>query len=148
MSAYRAALMSRVRSKNTKPEVLVRSALHGLGYRFRLHQGNLPGRPDIVLPKYKTAIFVHGCFWHRHKGCPKTTTPKTRVDFWEDKFAANITRDRRNEEALCAAGWQVLVIWECETKDPENLGAKLLQSLGSPLIGNRQNAIITKKNKS
>lgn len=106
--------MARVGSKNTKPEMLVRRALHRLGFRFRLHRRDLPGRPDIVLPKYKTAIFVHGCFWHRHAGCRRATTPKTREAFWRSKFEANISRDRNAVEALKQGGWNVLVLWECE----------------------------------
>lgn len=106
--------MARVGQKNTKPEMTVRRALHRLGFRFRLHRRDLPGRPDIVLPKYRTAIFVHGCFWHRHPGCRRTTTPKTREAFWRDKFDANILRDRKATEALERAGWKVLVLWECE----------------------------------
>jgi DNA mismatch endonuclease (patch repair protein) len=106
--------MARVGSKNTKPEMLVRRALHRLGFRFRLHRRDLPGRPDIVLPKYKTAIFVHGCFWHRHPGCRRTTIPKTREAFWLSKFEANISRDRKATEALERDGWKVLVLWECE----------------------------------
>lgn len=106
--------MSRVSSKNTKPEMLVRRALHRLGFRYRLHRRDLPGRPDIVLSKYKTVIFVHGCFWHRHLECSRTTTPKTREAFWRSKFEANISRDRKAVEALEQAGWKVLVLWECE----------------------------------
>lgn len=106
--------MARIGPKNTKPEILVRRALHRLGFRFRLHRRDLPGRPDIVLPKYRTAIFVHGCFWHRHPGCRRTTTPKTREDFWRSKFEANILRDRKATEALENAGWNVMVLWECE----------------------------------
>ena len=123
--------MARVKGKNTKPELLVRHALHALGYRFRLHRGNLPGRPDIVLPKYRTAIFVHGCFWHRHPGCSKATTPKTRTDFWQDKFETNIARDRRNVVALEDDGWQVLTVWECETRQIEGLGRRLDAQLKS-----------------
>ncbi len=113
----RSALMARVRQKNTAPEIVVRKLLHRLGYRFRLHRRNLPGTPDIVLPKYRKILFVHGCFWHRHLGCGKTTTPKTRTEFWEEKFRANVARDQANEQALRAAGWEPLVIWECETSD-------------------------------
>lgn len=109
--------MSSVKGKNTKPERVVRSLLHRSGFRFRLHRKDLPGCPDIVLPKYKTVIFVHGCFWHRHSGCPRTTTPKTNVDSWEKKFADNVARDERNRTALEELGWKVIVIWECEIKD-------------------------------
>lgn len=117
--------MGRIKGKNTKPELVVRRALHSLGYRFRLHRGDLPGRPDIVLPKYKTALFVHGCFWHRHPDCPKASTPKTRAEFWKDKFETNVMRDRRNVEALNNAGWQVLTVWECETKQAKALATRL-----------------------
>jgi DNA mismatch endonuclease (patch repair protein) len=109
--------MARVGQKNTKPEMIARRALHRLGFRFRLHRSDLPGSPDIVLPKYRTAIFVHGCFWHRHPGCRKATTPKTRREFWVRKFEQNVSRDRRNENDLRSAGWEVLTVWECETRD-------------------------------
>ena len=121
----RSALMSRVRQKNTGPELAVRRCLHALGYRFRLHRTDLPGTPDIVLPKYRKAIFVHGCFWHRHQGCKKTTTPKTRVDFWKEKFQANVQRDENNTRDLCRAGWEPFVIWECEAVDPSRLTDRL-----------------------
>ena len=121
--------MSRVRQKNTDPELAVRRCLHLLGYRFRLHRRDLPGTPDIVLPKYRTVIFVHGCFWHRHPGCNKTTMPKTRVDFWSRKFQANTERDARKEQALRAIGWRPCVIWECETKDTKKLKSLLSRFL-------------------
>ena len=121
--------MARIKGKNTKPELVVRRTLHALGYRFRLHRGDLPGRPDIVLPRYKTAIFVHGCFWHRHPNCSKATMPKTRREFWQNKFETNILRDRRNTEALQNAGWQVLIVWECETKQIDALCARLAAQL-------------------
>lgn len=108
--------MSRIRSKDTKPEMLVRSLLHQMGYRFRLHRKDLPGTPDIVLPKYKTIIFVHGCYWHRHKGCKYAYTPKSRVGFWQKKFQGNVERDRKHKRALKTLGWKVIVIWECQTK--------------------------------
>jgi DNA mismatch endonuclease (patch repair protein) len=112
--AHRSWNMSRIRGKDTKPEKLLRSALHRAGFRFRLHSGNLPGKPDIVLPKYRTVIFVHGCYWHRHSGCRHATTPKSNIDLWNGKFAATVERDLRNVADLEAAGWRVLIVWECE----------------------------------
>ncbi len=112
--AARSALMSRIKGKNTSPERTVRSHLHAAGFRFRLHDRNLPGSPDIVLPRLRTAIFVHGCFWHRHQGCHKTTTPSTRRAFWTAKFEANVKRDARKIAELKAWGWRVVVVWECQ----------------------------------
>jgi DNA mismatch endonuclease (patch repair protein) len=112
----RSWLMSRIRSKNTKPEIIVRSLLHRLGFRFRIHGRNLPGKPDIVLPKYLCAIFVHGCFWHKHVGCKYAYTPESRKEYWKPKIENNIKRDERNRSALEKAGWKVIIIWECETK--------------------------------
>lgn len=117
----RSWLMSRVGSKHTSPELKVRRMAHSLGLRFRLHRKDLPGKPDLVFPKYRVALFVHGCFWHRHQHCPKASTPKSRVDFWQDKFAANVLRDQRTARMLKEQGWRVLTIWECETKDPNAL---------------------------
>lgn len=115
----RSWLMGRIRSANTKPELVLRSLLHRCGYRFSLRRKDLPGKPDIVLRKYRTVIFVHGCFWHRHPECRQATVPQTRPDFWTEKFARNVARDQRNQEELVALGWQVLVIWECELRrDP------------------------------
>jgi len=108
--------MSRIRGKDTKPELLLRSMLHKAGYRFRLHRKDLPGKPDIVLPKYRTAIFVNGCYWHRHKGCPNATTPKTRPEFWEAKFKDTVERDKRNVAELESLGWNVVTVWECKLK--------------------------------
>lgn len=125
----RSRIMQAVGQKHTKPEMTVRRALHALGYRFRVHRRDLPGSPDIVLPKYKTAIFVHGCFWHRHPGCKKATTPKTRVPFWTEKFECNVLRDRRKEAALREMGWQVIVVWECEAKDATALATTLSSAL-------------------
>ncbi|MCX6346083.1 MAG: DNA mismatch endonuclease Vsr [Armatimonadetes bacterium] len=107
--------MSRVKGKDTVPEKVVRSLLHNLGYRFRLHRKDLPGSPDMVLPKYNTAIFVHGCFWHRHKGCPKTTMPTANYEYWEKKFSENIDRDTRKERELRQLGWRIIIVWQCET---------------------------------
>lgn len=109
--------MSAIKGKDTKPEILLRKLLHSLGYRFRIQRKDLPGRPDIVLPRYKTAIFVNGCFWHRHEGCKLASTPSTNSEFWEKKFAANVERDARNYAALKELGWNVLIIWECEIKE-------------------------------
>jgi len=106
--------MSMVRSANTKPEKQLRALLHAAGYRFRIHVRKLPGSPDIVLPKYKTAIFVHGCFWHRHDGCKYAYKPKSRLDFWEEKFKATVERDLKKSDELRSAGWRVIVVWECE----------------------------------
>ena len=117
----RSHLMSQIRAKDTKPELVVRSFLHRNGFRFRLHVKSLPGTPDIVLPKYKTVIDVRGCFWHRHPGCSKTTTPTSNIAFWAEKFQRNIARDRRNDLALQELGWQVIVIWECQLRDDETL---------------------------
>lgn len=108
--------MSRIRGANTKPELAVRSMLHRMGYRFRISDKTLPGRPDIVLPKYRAVIFVHGCFWHRHQGCKYTYTPKSRLDFWEQKFKENVMRDKNNLSLLKKIGWLPIVVWECEIK--------------------------------
>jgi DNA mismatch endonuclease, patch repair protein len=121
----RSEIMGRVRNKDTRPEKVVRSLLHRLGYRFRLHAKGLPGRPDVVLPKYRAVVFIHGCFWHRHPGCPNTRTPKSRVEFWTRKFDENVARDRTGQEALATLGWRSLVIWECETADLERLAERL-----------------------
>jgi DNA mismatch endonuclease (patch repair protein) len=114
----RSALMARIRGKDTSPERAVRRFLHRNGFRFRLYLSDLPGRPDIVLPRLRTVIFVHGCFWHRHPGCIKTTTPSTRRAFWTTKFRENMARDRRKIAELSAQGWKTLTIWECEVKEP------------------------------
>ena len=116
---------------NTLPEIRVRKALHALGYRFRIHRKDLPGKPDVVLPKYKLAIFVHGCFWHQHPGCHLASRPKTREDFWKAKFDANRLRDKKNQIALEENGWRVEVIWECQTKDEGKL-FEYLQNLIKP----------------
>lgn len=122
---HRSWNMSRIRSKDTSPEKVVRSFLHHAGYRFRLHVKILPGSPDIVLPKYRTAIFVHGCFWHRHKRCKYAYTPKSRIEFWQAKFRENVERDKLKKKKLEDFGWQVMTIWECETKDADKLVSSL-----------------------
>jgi DNA mismatch endonuclease (patch repair protein) len=122
--------MSRIAGSNTKPELLLRSGLHRAGYRFRLHAKDLPGKPDIVLRKYRTAIFVHGCFWHRHPGCRNATLPSTRTEFWTSKFEGNVERDLRNTVALKEAGWTVLIVWECDLKsDPQAVVMRISQAI-------------------
>lgn len=121
--------MSRIRGKDTKPEMAVRSVLHRMGFRFRLHRKDLPGKPDIVLPKHNTVVFVHGCFWHRHKDCKYAYTPKSRVKFWQAKFKENSSRDRRDQAALRAAGWNVVVVWECELRDLDRLATRLARDI-------------------
>lgn len=113
--------MSRIKNKNTKPEILVRSLLHRLGYRFRLKSKILPGKPDIILPKYKTAIFIHGCFWHRHEKCPYAYNPKSRINFWEKKFRANVNRDKIVSDQIKTTNWKQVVLWECEIKNKDSL---------------------------
>lgn len=121
--------MSHIRGKNTRPERVVRSFLHRMGFRFRIRNQKLPGNPDIVLPKYRTAILVHGCFWHRHPGCKYAYTPKSRIDFWEGKFRRNVARDRMVNELLSQAGWRIIVIWECELEDVSRLRQRLQQEI-------------------
>ena len=128
--------MSAIKSKNTKPEIAVRKMLHALGYRFRLHRKDLPGSPDIVLPKYKTVIFVHGCFWHRHENCKFASTPKTRKEFWENKFNENMKRDKNNFKELKKLNWNLLVIWECETKNINLLIKKVSSKIGNIQLSN------------
>lgn len=111
--AQRSERMSRIRGRNTKPEMVLRKLLHARGFRYRLHCVHLPGKPDLVLARYKAAVFVHGCFWHRHHGCNIATTPKSNTEFWVEKFERNVARDRRDIQALEELGWRVFVIWEC-----------------------------------
>ncbi|MEI9917364.1 MAG: very short patch repair endonuclease [Bacteroidota bacterium] len=122
--------MSRIRSKNTKPEMIVRKYLHARGYRFRLHVKDLPGKPDIVLKKYRTAIFIHGCFWHGHEGCKYFVVPKTRTDWWMKKIARNRSNDQQAKEDLVRLNWRVMELWECEIKNKELLAALILSKLG------------------
>lgn len=121
--------MAAVRSRDTKAELAVRKALHRMGYRFRLHRRDLPAKPDVVLPRFRKVIFVHGCFWHKHDCRAGRSTPATRVDFWQAKRAANVERDKRAIDALTAQGWQVLVIWECWTRDAVSLARRLSEYL-------------------
>ena len=124
----RSRLMSRVRGKDTKPEMVVRRLAHRLGYRFRLHRRDLPGSPDLVFPGRKKVVFVHGCYWHRHD-CKKATTPKTNVDFWQKKFDDNIMRDNKNLSDLAEMGWETMVVWQCEAEKPDDLADRLIEFL-------------------
>ena len=124
---HRSWNMSRIKNRDTKPELIVRSLLHRKGYRFRLHRKDLPGKPDIILPRFKKVILVHGCFWHRHEGCRYAYNPKSRVNFWQNKFTRNIERDKTVQKKLFQLGWQVHVIWECETKKIELLEKRIVQ---------------------
>jgi len=124
----RSWIMSRVKNKNTKPEIIIRSIIHRLGYRFRKNSLNLPGRPDIVLARHRKVIFVHGCFWHGHKQCKRASRPTTNTIFWAKKLDANIVRDKHNNKALRALGWKTLTVWECQTKKNQD---KLLTKLES-----------------
>ncbi|WP_307343902.1 very short patch repair endonuclease [Caldalkalibacillus uzonensis] len=112
----RSEIMSNIKNQNTKPELLIRSLLHKMGYRFRLHRKDLPGRPDLVLPKYKTVIFIHGCFWHQHPNCKKATIPKRNREFWLKKLTRNMERDQQVIEELESMGWNIIIIWECQVK--------------------------------
>lgn len=118
-SAKRSQMMSCIKGRDTLPEMLVRKALFAMGHRFRLHRRDLPGTPDIAMPGRKTAVFVHGCFWHAHQGCKYAKTPSTRREFWTTKLHATADRDRRAVDQLAVMGWRVLIVWECSTRDPE-----------------------------
>ena len=126
----RSKMMARIRGRDTAPELAVRRIAHRMGLRFRLHRKDLPGRPDLVFPKHRLAVFVHGCFWHRHEGCRHASTPKSRTTFWTEKFAANVERDARQEAALRTLGWRVLVIWQCETRDEAAVERRLAELIG------------------
>lgn len=117
--------MSRISGGNTKPELAVRKLVHGMGFRYRLHVKNMPGKPDIVLPRHKKIIVVNGCFWHGHTDCSRSKGPATNIEFWNSKIAGNVERDNRNNTALKKMGWQILVVWGCETKKPKLLFEKL-----------------------
>ncbi|MCJ2029511.1 very short patch repair endonuclease [Methylobacterium sp. J-043] len=128
----RSRCMANIGSKNTNPEINVRRIAHAAGYRFRLHRRDLPGAPDLVFPARRRIVFVHGCFWHRHPGCRLASEPKTKADFWQAKFERNVSRDAASEAALIADGWSVLTIWECETRQPDSVAARLREFLGPP----------------
>jgi DNA mismatch endonuclease (patch repair protein) len=125
--------MARVKSTDTTPEMAVRRALHAAGLRYRLHRADLPGKPDLVLPGRRTVIFVHGCFWHSHPGCSRARMPSSRQEYWAPKLARNVARDRAVVSALAAAGWKVVVIWECELKAPGRLAALVADIKATPL---------------
>jgi len=125
--------MSKIKGKNTKPEMTVRSMCHELGLRYRLHRKDLPGTPDLVFPKHRLCLFVHGCFWHRHPGCKYAYTPKSRLDFWLPKLAKNVERDMKAKRALEVSGWRVSIIWECQTKNRDTLRAEI-QKMINPEI--------------
>lgn len=139
--ATRSRMMSGIRGKNTKPEMLIRKALHAQGFRYRLHVRDLPGKPDIVLPRYRAVIFVHGCFWHGHD-CPLFKLPATREEFWNEKISRNRINDRKAKEALLAAGWRVSVVWECALKGKgKQDNAMLIDHLGSWLHNSKSNQL-------
>lgn len=115
-AATRSRMMAGIRGKDTKPEILLRRAMHARGFRYRLHDRKLPGHPDLVFPRYRAAVFVHGCFWHRHEGCRFSTTPATRPEYWAEKFQANVTRDNQNANRLTEIGWRTAIVWECALK--------------------------------
>ncbi len=119
----RSSMMGGIRGRDTKAELLVRSYLHRAGLRFKTNDRSLPGSPDLVFPKYRCVIFVHGCFWHRHHGCKLAATPATRVEFWSAKFAANVARDAKANSSLLALGWRTFTVWECQAADPDVLDA-------------------------
>lgn len=129
----RSRMMAGIRGKNTNPEKVVRSIIHRMGLRFRLHQKDLPGSPDLVLRRHNTVVFVHGCFWHLH-GCRWSSMPKTRTEFWRAKLNGNRERDKVNRAALRKAGWRVIEIWECELRDRERLTAKLAKQFGTAVV--------------
>ena len=127
---HRSKIMSMIKGKNTKPEMIVRSVCHEMGLRYRLHRKDLPGTPDLVFTKHRICIFVHGCFWHRHPACKYAYTPKSRLDFWLPKLAKNVERDSLAQEKLKALGWKIVVIWECHTKDRETLHDEVFAVFG------------------
>ena len=141
----RSQVMSKIRSKNTKPELAIRKALFARGFRFRVNDKRLPGKPDIVLPKYKTAIFVHGCFWHKHENCKYAYTPKSNTKFWTDKITSNVERDEINTVKLISAGWNVLIVWECEIRHTYKHDiTSLIDNLANSILENQPHKISMK----
>lgn len=137
----RSQIMSRISGKDTKPEIVVRSLLHRMGYRFRLHKQSMPGRPDIILPKHKKVIFVHGCFWHGHKDCPRSKRPSTNVEFWNKKIDGNIERDKKNIKSLENLGWETLILWTCEIKNQDVLKHKLISFMDTRKLNRAENEL-------
>lgn len=133
--ATRSRMMAGIRGKNTRPEIILRRALHADGFRFRLHDTRLPGKPDLVFPRFGAVCFVHGCFWHRHAKCRYATNPATRPEFWEAKFQANVAGDKRNRQSLIEAGWRVAVVWECALKHGQEV--RVAKKVGRWLRGKR-----------
>ena len=143
--ATRSRMMAGIRGKDTKPEKAIRSALHSAGFRYRVHVAGLPGKPDIVFPKYKAVIFVHGCFWHRHADCWWSTTPSSNAAFWEGKFAQNVARDKRNFADLKKLGWRVAIVWECTLRVQAQ--SEAVAATEQWLMGNRRSFILPKRAK-
>ncbi len=141
--ATRSRMMSGIRGRHTKPERRVRSALHASGFRFRLHVGALPGRPDLVLPKFGAVVLVQGCFWHRHKGCPATTDPSSNVGFWRRKFEENVERDARNAALLRRDGWRIATVWECAVRSMTN--AAIANTLAEWLTSDRRSVTLPRR---
>ena len=133
-SDVRSQMMARIRGKDTAPELAIRRQLHAFGYRFRVHRRDLPGRPDIVLPRFRATVFVHGCFWHRHPNCVRASRPKTNQSFWDEKFESNMARDKRKATTLRQLGWTVATLWECETEDDRRLEGRLRRIFGMPSL--------------
>ena len=131
----RSRLMAKIKGKNTGPERAVRALLHRAGYRFRIHVRTLPGTPDIVLPRHRAIVFVHGCFWHRHPKCKTASTPKSHRKFWADKFARNVANDRKHGRQLRRLGWRVLTVWECQLRHPERVLVRIQKILPAPIAG-------------
>ena len=129
-SETRSRIMSRIHGKDTVPEMAIRRLIHGMGYRYRLHDRSLPGSPDLVFRSRKKVIFVNGCFWHRHHGCRLATVPKTNVEYWTEKFRLNSERDRKTHEEFELLGWKILLIWQCEIRDTEKVKRKIIKFLG------------------
>lgn len=136
--AERSENMRRIRSRNMKPELIVRSLAHRLGYRFRLHRKDLPGKPDLVFPSRAKVVFVHGCFWHQHSGCIDSRLPKSNPEYWHPKLRGNVQRDAESVVALRKAGWRSLIVWECETKDESRLATQIKRFLDPPSTGVRR----------